>query len=67
MRHNDAREWVGVGMGVGLLPNSEKSSIFKVRELSWIVNELCTCLIIDNKRSFNISKISKKIAKLLSY
>ena len=39
--------------------NPEKLSNFKVHELSLIVNELCTCLIIDKKRSSNIYKISK--------
>ena len=47
--------------------NSDKLSNFKVHKLSWTVNELCACLIIDEKRLFNIYKISKKLAKLISY
>ena len=44
--------------------NSNKLSNFKVHELSRTVNELCTCLIIDEKGSSHIYKISKNIAKI---
>ena len=47
--------------------NSEKLSSFKAHELTWSVNKLHTCLIIDEKRSSNIYKISKKIVKLIGY
>ena len=47
--------------------NSEKLSNFKVHKLSWTVNELCSYLIIDEKISSKIYKISKKLAKLNSY
>ena len=60
---------LGVG-GLSLMTfcKSEKWSNFKVHELSWNVNEFCTRLIIDEKRSTNnIYKISKKIEKLISY
>ena len=63
--HNDTRGWRGLSLMV--FWNSEKLSNFKVpelfmncHELSWIVNELCTCLIINEKRSSNFYKISKK-------
>ena len=58
--------------------SSEKLSNFKIHELSSIVNELCTYLINDDKRSINIYlinddkrsiniyQISKKLAKLNS-
>ena len=35
--------------------NSEKLSNFKAHELKWTVNELCTCLIIDEKISSSLS------------
>ena len=66
MRDND----VGGGVGGFILMtfwSSEKLSNFKVHELSSTVNELCTYLIIDEKRSSNIYQISKKLAKLSSY
>ena len=47
--------------------NSEQLPNFKVHKLPWIVNELCTYLIIDEKILSNIYKISKKLAKLSSY
>ena len=46
---------------------SEKLSNFKDHELSWTVNDLFTYLFIDEKISFNKYKISKKIAKLISF
>ena len=58
----------GRGGGLSLMTfwNSEKLSNFKVHKLSWTVNELCTYLIIYEKKSSNIYKISKKLAKLNS-
>ena len=57
------------GGGLSLMTswNSEELSNFKVCKLSWTVKELCTYLIIDEKRSSNICKISKKLVKLNSY
>ena len=55
------------GLSLMTFWNSEKWSNFKVHELSWPVIELCTCLIIDEKRSSNIYKSRKNIAKLISY
>ena len=68
VRDNDVRG-KGGGEGLSLMTfwNSEKLWNFKVHKLSRTVNELCTYLIIDEKKSSNIYKISKKLAKLNSY
>ena len=68
VRNNDVRGWGG-GEGLSLMTfwNSENFSNFKVHKLSWTVNELCTYLIIDEKKSSNLYKISKKLSKLNSY
>ena len=71
MRDNDVwGGWVVVVVVGGLSPmtfwKSENLSNFKVHKLSWTVNELCTYLIIYEKKSSNIYKISKKLAKLNS-
>ena len=68
MRDNDVGRWEEGGGGLSLMTfcNSEKLSNFKIHKLSWTVNELCTCLITDEKSS-NIYKISKNLAKLNSY
>ena len=65
MRDND---FGGVG-GLSLMTfwSSERLSTFEVHQLSSTVNELCTYLIINEKRSSNIYQISKKLAKLNSY
>ena len=55
------------GLSLMTFWNSEKWSNFKVYKLSWTVNELCTYLIIYEKRLSNLYKISKKLAKLNSY
>ena len=39
----------------------------KGHKFSWTVNELCTYLINDEKKSSNVYKISKNLAKLNSY
>ena len=60
IRHNDARGWTG-GWGDGggrccgelslmTFWNYEKWSNFKAHEFSWTVNELRTCLIIEEKK-----------------
>ena len=63
MCHNDARGW---GLSLMTFWNSEKLSNVKVHQLSCTVNELFTCLIIDEKWSSNIYKISKNTAKLIN-
>ena len=40
---------------------------FPSLKISWTLNELFTCLIIDEKKSSNVYKIGKKITKLISY
>ena len=53
------------GRGLSLMTfwNLEKLSNFKAHELTWTVNELCTCLITDERRWSNIYKTSKKKKK----
>ena len=48
----------GAGLSLMTFWNREKLSNFKVHELPWTDNELCARLIIDEKRSSNIYKIS---------
>ena len=57
---------LGAGLSQMTFWNSEKLAKLKAHKLSWTVNELCTYLIIDEKRSSNY-KISKEFAKLNSY
>ena len=64
MRDND---FGGVGVSLMTFWSSERLSTFEVHQLSSTVNELCTYLIINEKRSSNIYQISKKLAKLNSY
>ena len=75
MRHNDDRG-MEVGGG-GAITNDtlkfRKTIAFQYSWFvmdcqfnSWIVNESCTCLIIDEKWSSNIYKISKEILRVSS-
>ena len=66
MSDNDVRDWGEGGLSLMTFWNAERLSNFKVHKLSWTVNELCTYLIIYEKKSSNIYKISKKLAKLNS-
>ena len=69
MDHNEAQGWwvtVPHGMDGELSPmtfwNSEKNIEFQSSQLSWTVDELCSYLKIDGKRSSDVYIISKKIA-----
>ena len=59
MRDND----IG-GLGGLVIANNVLITNFKVHELWWTTNKLCTCLIIDEKRSPNIYETKKKTCEI---
>ena len=52
------------GGGDGAITNDVLITNFKVHELWWTTNKLCTCLIIDEKRSPNIYETKKKTCEI---
>ena len=64
IRDNDVGGWGMGGGGDGAITNDVLITNFKVHELWWTTNKLCTCLIIDEKRSPNIYETKKKTCEI---